>query len=155
MSAEQGDYSHLLDWLQEREFVSRSEEETFRLAERLGSDLTGKEVVLLTGELGAGKTVFTKGLALGAGVSDVNCVCSPTFTLVNVYQGRQTLYHIDLYRLEKASEIEDLGWEDYIGTGIVVVEWAERLPFPVEGVSVRIEVGGDDARTISMGLRSP
>jgi tRNA threonylcarbamoyladenosine biosynthesis protein TsaE len=155
MSAEQGDYSHLLDWLQEREFVSRSEEETFRLAERLGSDLTGKEVVPLTGELGAGKTVFTKGLALGAGVSDVNCVCSPTFTLVNVYQGRQTLYHIDLYRLEKASEIEDLGWEDYIGTGIVVVEWAERLPFPVEGVSVRIEVGGDDARTISMGLRSP
>jgi tRNA threonylcarbamoyladenosine biosynthesis protein TsaE len=155
MSVDQGDYSHLLDWLEEREFVSRSEEETLRLAERLGSQLTGKEVVLLTGELGAGKTVFTKGLALGAGVSDINCVCSPTFTLINIYQGRQTLYHIDLYRLEKASEIEDLGWEDYIGTGIVVVEWAERLPFPVEGVSVRIEVDADDTRTISMSLRSP
>jgi tRNA threonylcarbamoyladenosine biosynthesis protein TsaE len=155
MSVDQTDYSHLLEWFQEGEFASRSEEETFGLAERLGAELKGGEVVLLTGELGAGKTVFAQGLALGAGVSDVSCVCSPTFTLVNVYQGRQTLYHIDLYRLEKASEIEDLGWEDYIGNGIVVVEWAERLPFPVAGVSVQIEVGSDDARTISISLRSP
>ncbi len=155
MSVDPSDYSHLLDWFQEGGYVSRSEEETFGLAERLGVQLKGTEVVLLTGELGAGKTVFTQGLALGAGVSDIRCVCSPTFTLVNIYQGRQTLYHVDLYRLEKASEIEDLGWEDYIGNGIVVVEWAERLPFPVAGISVRIVIGADDARTISIGLRSP
>ena len=154
MSLDPSDYSHLLDWFEEREFMSRSEEETFGLAERLGAKLKGTEVVLLIGELGAGKTVFTQGLAVGAGVSDIRCVCSPTFTLVNVYQGRQTLYHIDLYRLEKASEIEDLGWEDYIGNGLVVVEWAERLPFPVEGILVRIAVGADDIRTISISLES-
>ncbi len=154
MTSDPGDYAHLLDWFQEGAFVSRSEEETLSLAERLGSQLTGKEVLLLVGELGAGKTVFAKGVGLGAGVSDITCICSPTFTLVNVYQGRQTLYHVDLYRLEKASEIEDLGWEDYIGNGIVVVEWAERLPFSVAGIRVLIEVGQDETRTISMSLVS-
>ncbi len=81
MTSDPGDYAHLLDWFQEGAFVSRSEEETLSLAERLGSQLTGKEVLLLVGELGAGKTVFAKGVGLGAGVSDITCICSPTFTL--------------------------------------------------------------------------
>ena len=108
------------------------------------------EVVLLEGQLGAGKTVFAKGLAAGAGVRNIHQVCSPTFTLVNIYEGRHRIFHIDLYRLERAAEIEDLGWEDYLGEGIVVIEWAERLPFRIEGISVRIEGGPDDERRITV-----
>lgn len=133
-----------------QELVSASEEETRRFAERLGADFKGNEVVLLSGELGAGKTVFAKGIASGAGVADANQVCSPSFTLVNVYEGRHKVFHIDLYRLEKASEIEDLGWEDYLGEGIVIVEWAERLPFDLDGILVLIEVGPDDGRIITV-----
>ena len=144
------DFLPILDWLGQGEFITRSEEETLALAEKLGSSFTGKEVVLLMGELGAGKTVFAKGLALGAGVTETSYVCSPSFTLVNIYQGKHNLFHIDLYRLEKPNEIEDLGWEDYLEEGIVIIEWAERLPFQVEGIQVKIEVGEDDERTITI-----
>ncbi len=92
--------------------TTHSEEETFRLARGDGLGFNGTEVVLLVGELGAGKTVFAKGLASGAGVMDVNGVSSPSFTLVNIYQGRHRVFHIDLYRLEREAEIVDLGWED-------------------------------------------
>lgn len=133
-----------------RTVVTRSEEETFRLAEDLASDFSGGEVVLLEGELGAGKTVFAKGLAAGAGVRNIHQVCSPSFTLVNVYEGRHRIFHIDLYRLERAADIEDLGWEDYLGEGIVIVEWADKLPFPLAGLSVRIEGGPGDERRITI-----
>jgi tRNA threonylcarbamoyladenosine biosynthesis protein TsaE len=132
--------------------TTRSSEETFDLARRLAAGFTGTEVILLTGELGAGKTVFAKGLAAGAGVDDPARVSSPSFTLVNIYQGRQhRIYHVDLYRLERAAEIADLGWEDMLGQGIVIVEWAEKLIFPVAGIRVRIEPAGDDARRITIG----
>jgi len=134
-----------------RTVVTRSEEETFRLAEDLASGFSGREVVLLEGELGAGKTAFAKGLAAGAGVGNIHQVCSPSFTLVNIYEGRHRIFHIDLYRLERAAEVEDLGWEDYLGEGIVIVEWAEKLPFPLAGLSVRIESGPDDERRITIG----
>lgn len=137
--------------LNEGTFITRSEEETFLLAERLASGFCGKEVVLLFGELGAGKTVFAKGIASGAGVRNVFQVCSPSFTLVNVYEGKHRVFHIDLYRLERKEEILDLGWEDYLGEGIVVVEWAEKLAFPLDGISIRIEVGPDDERRITVG----
>ncbi len=130
--------------------VTGSEQETFRLAERLASRFSGREIVLLTGELGSGKTVFAKGVASGAGVRNVHQVCSPSFTLVNIYEGKHRIFHIDLYRLERPDEILDLGWEDYLGEGIVLVEWAEKLPFPLAGIAVRIEVGADDARTITI-----
>jgi tRNA threonylcarbamoyladenosine biosynthesis protein TsaE len=130
--------------------TTRHERETFRLAEDLARSLSGDEVLLLTGELGAGKTVFAKGLAAGLGVADPNQVCSPSYTLVNVYQGRVPVFHIDLYRLGSGAEIEDLGWEDYLGEGVVIVEWAERLPFPLEGIRVRIDPGPDDERTITI-----
>ncbi len=132
--------------------VTRSEGETFRLAEELASSFEGTEVVLLTGELGAGKTVFAKGLAAGAGVENVDRVCSPSFTLVNIYEGRRRVFHIDLYRLERPDEILDLGWEDMLGQGIVVVEWAEKLPFDVNGIRVRIEADTGDERRISIEL---
>lgn len=133
-----------------RVIITRSAEETLRAAEELASGFKGKEVVLLSGELGAGKTVFAKGLAAGLGVRDTSRVCSPSYTLVNIYTGRVLVFHIDLYRLEKESEIVDLGWEDYLGEGVVIIEWAERLPFPVEGIRVAIKPGDGDIRTITI-----
>ncbi|NTU51421.1 MAG: tRNA (adenosine(37)-N6)-threonylcarbamoyltransferase complex ATPase subunit type 1 TsaE [Candidatus Aminicenantes bacterium] len=130
--------------------TTRSEEETFELARRMAEGFKGKEVVLLTGELGAGKTVFAKGLAAGAGVVAIDRGSSPAFTLVNVYEGRWPVFHVDLYRLEREAEILDLGWEDYLGEGIVVVEWAERLTLSVEGIRVLIETAGDDERRITI-----
>jgi tRNA threonylcarbamoyladenosine biosynthesis protein TsaE len=111
----------------------------------------GKEIVLMTGELGAGKTVFAKGIAAGAGVTNTDRVSSPSFTLVNIYEGKHRVYHIDLYRLEREAEILDLGWEDFLGEGIVLVEWAEKLTLPLDGIRVRIEVVGDDERRITIG----
>jgi tRNA threonylcarbamoyladenosine biosynthesis protein TsaE len=131
-------------------FITRSEEETFRLAERLASGFSGKEVVLLFGELGAGKTVFAKGIASGAGVRNIHQVCSPSFTLVNIYDGKHRIFHVDLYRLEREAEILDLGWEDWLGEGIVIVEWAEKLAFSLDGISVRIDAGPDDGRRITI-----
>jgi tRNA threonylcarbamoyladenosine biosynthesis protein TsaE len=135
--------------------TTRSGEETFELARAMGAGFSGTEVVLLVGELGAGKTVFAKGLAAGAGVADPHRVSSPSFTLVNVYEGRYRIFHIDLYRLERPAEIADLGWEDMLGQGIVIVEWAEKLTFPVEGIRVRIETAGDDERRISISPVPP
>jgi tRNA threonylcarbamoyladenosine biosynthesis protein TsaE len=127
---------------------TRSEKETFEFAKRLAGTFRGTEIVLLEGELGAGKTVFAKGLAAGLGVENVDRVCSPSYTLVNVYQGRCPVFHIDLYRLEKGREVEDLGWEDFIGEGVLIVEWAEKIPFPLDGIRVSIEVEADDVRRI-------
>ncbi|OGD13965.1 MAG: tRNA (adenosine(37)-N6)-threonylcarbamoyltransferase complex ATPase subunit type 1 TsaE [Candidatus Aminicenantes bacterium RBG_16_63_14] len=131
-------------------FTTRSEEETFELARKMAAGFKGTEIVLLIGELGAGKTVFAKGVASGAGVADADRVSSPSFTLVNVYEGRHRVFHIDLYRLEREADILDLGWEDFLGAGIVLVEWAEKLTFPLTGIGVRIEVSGDDERRITV-----
>ncbi len=131
-------------------FTTRSEEETFHLARELASGFKGKEIVLMTGELGAGKTVFAKGVAAGAGVTNTDRVSSPSFTLVNIYEGKHRVFHIDLYRLEREAEIFDLGWEDFLGEGIVLVEWAEKLSLPVDGIRVRIEVLGEDERRITI-----
>ncbi len=135
--------------------ATRSEEETFRAAMDLAKDFQGKEVILLTGELGAGKTVFAKGLASGLGVPDITQVCSPSYTLVNVYSGRFTVFHIDLYRLYDREEILDLGWEDYLGEGVVIVEWAEKIAFPLDGIRIAIEVGPSEERTISIRYPAP
>jgi tRNA threonylcarbamoyladenosine biosynthesis protein TsaE len=136
-----------------QEHVTQSEQETFDLAAQLGARLRGDEVILLEGELGAGKTVFTRGLAAGLGMEDTTQVCSPSFTLVNVYYGRVTIFHMDLYRIARQSELSDLGWEDFLGQGVVVVEWAERLDYEEDAVRVRILIGeGDERRlTISEG----
>ena len=129
---------------------THSEEETRAVAEALARGFKGDEVVFLIGDLGAGKTVFTKGLAAGLGLADINQVCSPTFTLLNVYQARVPIYHLDLYRLADTPEIRDLGFEDYVGDGVIVVEWAEKIDFPMPAIKVRIEVAADDTRTISI-----
>jgi len=131
-------------------YVSRSAAETLALGKKLARTFKGNEVVFLIGELGAGKTVFAKGIASGLGLKDIHQVCSPTFTLMNVYLARVPIYHFDLYRLAKATEITDLGFEDYIGEGVVVVEWAEKIDFPLQAVSITIEVGDDEKRIITV-----
>jgi len=127
--------------------VTRSEAETAAVARALGAALGPGTVVLLYGELGAGKTAFVRGLAAGLG-ADPDEVSSPTFTLVQEYAGRLPLYHVDLYRLDRA-EVDDLGLDELeAGAGVVAIEWADRLPRPVEGaVTVRIE-GEGETRTV-------
>jgi tRNA threonylcarbamoyladenosine biosynthesis protein TsaE len=125
-----------------------SEKETFLLAKKLAQGFKGNEVVLLEGELGSGKTVFAKGIASGLGLRDIHQVCSPSFTLINIYQAKYPIYHIDLYRLEKSTEILDLGWEDYLGQGVVVVEWAEKIKFKMDGIQVTLKIGEKDKREI-------
>ncbi len=136
-------------------FLTCSEEETEAVAREIGSDWKGTEVVLLQGELGAGKTVFVRGLASGLGVKDLSEVCSPSFTLVNIYQGRWPIYHIDLYRLDREEDILNLGWEDYLGKGVIIVEWGEKVSFdfgqPV--YYVEIEIDSQDRRKISVSVR--
>ncbi|MGD2245542.1 MAG: tRNA (adenosine(37)-N6)-threonylcarbamoyltransferase complex ATPase subunit type 1 TsaE [Candidatus Aminicenantes bacterium] len=130
------------------EYVTNSERETFLLAKNLSQGFKGDEVVFLEGELGTGKTVFAKGLAAGLGLKDFHQVCSPSYTLVNIYQARFPIYHIDLYRLEKNSEIMDLGWEDYLGQGVIIVEWAEKIQFDIDSIRVSFRMGEKDQRKI-------
>lgn len=137
----------------EFELRTCSEEETFTLATQLARQLAGDELILIRGELGAGKTVLVKGLARGLGVEDPEAVCSPSFTLINIYRGRVELIHVDLYRLENPDEITDLGLEDYLGTGVVAVEWAERLPADFRTgrmIDIIIMVEADDTRLIKI-----
>ena len=108
--------------------VTGSGEETVALGARLGRLLAPGDFVALVGELGAGKTQFAKGIALGLQVAPDTPVTSPTYTILNIYQGRIPLYHFDLYRLHGPEEVAELGFEEYFsGSGACVVEWAERL----------------------------
>jgi len=132
-----------------REILTASEEETVGAGEQLGASLQPGDVVLLTGQLGAGKTAFVRGLARGVGAAPDD-VSSPTFTLIQEYRGgRATLHHVDLYRLQ-AAEVADLGLEELVsGDGIVAIEWAERWDErPADAIDVRIEDTGDDRRQI-------
>ncbi|MGB9837084.1 MAG: tRNA (adenosine(37)-N6)-threonylcarbamoyltransferase complex ATPase subunit type 1 TsaE [Candidatus Saccharicenans sp.] len=132
-------------------FYSNSEEDTYCLAKKIGQSLQGNELIFLSGELGAGKTVFVRGLAAGLGLQDDSLVCSPSFTLVNVYYGRVPVYHVDLYRLEGEEEVAELGLEDYLGTGVMAVEWSEKIGRALGGVKkleVVIEVLNPEERKI-------
>jgi tRNA threonylcarbamoyladenosine biosynthesis protein TsaE len=122
-------------------FPTHSPQETVRLGRILGELLVPGDVVALIGDLGAGKTTLAKGIARGAGVEDEGDVTSPTFVLVNEYQGRFPVYHADLYRLQEVREVEDLGWEEFIfGNGISLMEWAEKIPgiLPEDRIEIRI-----------------
>jgi tRNA threonylcarbamoyladenosine biosynthesis protein TsaE len=132
------------------EIVTTGEDETAAAGERLGRTLAAGAVVLLYGELGAGKTAFVRGLAQGLGADPAD-VSSPTFTLVQEYHGRPTLFHVDLYRLEER-EVDDLGLEELVlGDGVVAIEWAERWRGrPDDVIEVRIEDAGDEKRRISI-----
>ncbi len=107
---------------------SNSKNSTENLGKRLGRLFKGGEILGLTGDLGAGKTVFIQGLAKGLGIPDNQYVRSPTFTIINEYTGKIPLYHFDLYRLESTVEIEDIGIDEYFTSmGVSAIEWAEKL----------------------------
>ncbi|SDN50353.1 tRNA threonylcarbamoyladenosine biosynthesis protein TsaE [Fictibacillus solisalsi] len=124
-----------------------SPEETAELAEKLSTLLQAGDVLTLEGDLGAGKTTFTKGLAKGLGVKRV--VNSPTFTIIKEYKGRVPFYHMDVYRLEDSDE--DLGFEEYFeGEGVTVVEWAQFIAdrLPEERLNIDIRRTGDETREL-------
>ena len=130
--------------------VTHSAQETFALAERLARTLRPGSFVLLHGDLGTGKTVFVKGLASGLG-ADPETVTSPTFVLIQHYKGTLPLVHADLYRLDSAAAVDDLGLEELGSGAVVAVEWAERMgQIPEGSVSVTIEDTGSDSRRITI-----
>ena len=124
--------------------------ETRQLGERLGRLLQVGDVVLLSGQLGAGKTVFVQGVAQGIGVTGP--VSSKSFVLLGEYQGSIPLYHADLYRLEAEEEVEELGLDDYCSDGALVVEWPERAPhaFPVDRLHVEFSITGVSSRELTI-----
>lgn len=121
--------------------TSAGEEATRDAGERLGRLLRRGDVVLLSGELGSGKTCFTQGIARGLDIDQA--VTSPSFVLMNEYEGRETLFHADLYRMEEVEELDDLGLWDYAERGVLVLEWPERGAqlLPGEGVQVELQHG--------------
>lgn len=122
------------------EYCSNSEQETEALGSRLGERLKPGTVIAYTGDLGAGKTAFTRGLAKGLGISGQ--VTSPTFTIVNEYEGgRLPLFHFDMYRLGSADELFDIGWEDYLARGgVCAVEWSENVDEALEEDTIRVDI---------------
>ena len=113
---------------------SRSEQQTLRLGAALGELFSSGSLVLLRGDLGAGKTCLATGIARGLGVAKEVPITSPTYTLLNCYEGRLPLYHFDLYRLAGEDELEELGFDEYFhGDGVALVEWPERCPQLQEG----------------------
>jgi len=128
------------------EWLTRSPAETFAVGEQVGSRLTGGEILLLNGQLGAGKTVFVKGLAAALDF-DVDEVTSPSFTLVNRYDGRLTIYHLDLYRLPAgASAAHAVDLDELLSDkhAVVVIEWAERMgEYPLPSPVWHISISGD------------
>ena len=135
------------------EFLTNSVEETERLGQRLAAVLRQGAVIAYTGDLGAGKTAFTRGLARGLGVSQP--VTSPTFTIVNEYEGgRLPLFHFDMYRLGSSDELFDIGWEDYLArNGVCAVEWSENVDDAMEDGCIRVDIrrgGNDSQRHISI-----
>ena len=136
---------------------SGREEESFQLAKKLGEKAKKGEIYCLEGELGTGKTVFAKGFAKGLGIEEI--VDSPTFTIVKEYQGREKLYHFDVYRIEDVEELQEIGFSEMIsGDAICLIEWAsqieEEIPKDAKWITIEKDLEkGFDYRRICMGER--
>lgn len=130
-------------------FMCNSVSDTYAVASRLARKLNGGEIILLSGDLGAGKTTFTKGLAKALGISEV--VTSPTFTFMKSYTGRLTLYHYDMYRVTDSSELYELGLEEYLGAagGVCVIEW-NKFENLKNTINITIGGAGDSPRQIDV-----
>jgi tRNA threonylcarbamoyladenosine biosynthesis protein TsaE len=134
-----------------RTIHTRSEEETIALGETLALELPPKIVVLLIGNLGAGKTTIAKGIVKGLGAAHPDEVSSPTFTLIHEYGPR--VYHVDLYRLDRASQVASVGLDEiFERRAVVLVEWGERFPelMPEERVEIRLRTVGENEREITI-----
>ena len=134
--------------------VSHSPAETQALGQKLAAMLREPNVVVLSGELGAGKTVFVKGLAEGLGVKN-DKVLSPTFSFVHEYHGNSDLFHFDLYRMSDISELKEIGWEDYLERdGLTVIEWGEKAAglLPPKYYSINFKILNESEREIDVEL---
>ena len=133
-------------------FTTNNPEETKCLGEKTGRFLKEGDVVALIGNLGVGKTVIANGLCAGLGVNE-DYITSPTYTIINQYDGKIPVYHIDLYRLNDSKELYNLGWDEYIyGNGACIIEWADKAGerLPEEYLMVNIEVIGQEKRKITL-----
>ena len=132
------------------EVISNSPQETEALGEKLAARLSPGDIIAFSGDLGSGKTAFTRGLAKGLGIKER--VTSPTFTIVNEYEGgRLPLFHFDMYRLGSSDELFDIGWEDYLARGgVCAVEWSEIVDDALEGGVIRVDIrrGAEDSQRI-------
>lgn len=138
--------------------VSRSPAETEELGRRFGSLLTGGTFIALQGELGSGKTCFTRGVVAAAAPASAHLVASPTFAIMNEYPASAPVYHFDFYRLASAGEIAELGFEEYfLGGGICIAEWSERLGelLPSDHLSVTLEHTGEEGRRLIFEAAGP
>ena len=133
-------------------YQSHSEKDTEELGVRLARSLpAGSQVIAMYGELGAGKTAFIRGLGRGLGITEL--INSPTFTIVNEFQGERELYHFDMYRLGSADELFDIGWEDYLSRGgVCAVEWSENVAEAFDGseIVVTVRKTGEESREIEI-----
>jgi len=133
--------------------TTNNEVETIQEGYKLGHNLEKGAVVALYGDLGAGKTAFTRGIAAGLGIDDN--VSSPTFTIVNEYSGKIPLFHFDMYRLGSEDELFDIGWDDYLERGgVCVVEWSENVPgaFPSNTIIVHLKYIDENTRQIEINV---
>lgn len=121
------------------DYFSKSVEDTEKFAEEFSKKLTGNEIIAMYGDLGAGKTSFTRGLARGLEVEET--VSSPTFAIVNEYSGIYPLYHFDMYRIDNWDDLESVGFFDYINTGVIIIEWSENIEgaLPSEVIKIYID----------------
>ncbi len=132
-------------------YITNSEAETEALGAKIAESLPDGAVVAFFGELGSGKTAFVRGMARGMGIETL--VNSPTFTIVNEYEGARSLFHFDMYRLGSADELFDIGWDDYLARGgVCAVEWSENVAEAFDGseIVVRFEKTGGDGRRITI-----
>ena len=125
---------------------SYSEEDTFHFGETMGTEASPGTVITLRGNLGVGKTVFTKGFAVGLGITEI--VNSPTFTILQIHEGgRLPLYHFDVYRIGDISEMDEIGYDDYFfGEGVCLIEWASRIKELIHESAIRITIEKDLAK---------
>jgi tRNA threonylcarbamoyladenosine biosynthesis protein TsaE len=133
--------------VEKKEFISKSPSDTWGIGEYIGKQARPGDLYTLYGELGSGKTQLAKGIARGIGVADWEYVVSPSFTIMNIYEGDFSLCHVDLYRI-KSAEVDDLNLEEFLQKGIVVVEWAERGRWWNDNIEVRVESTGEKERKI-------
>ena len=137
-------------------FKTHSPEETQEIGTKIGCQLNPGDVVALIGDLGVGKTCLTQGIARGAGVYQDQTVNSPSYILINEYDGKIPVYHIDLYRLEQLEDIIALGLEEYLdGDGICVIEWADRMSELLPENHIQVKITGEDEFTRSIQVLPP